>query len=272
MTIRHFGFLGATPPAIEGLAAEFSEGGDEVVLEFSLSEAYALQDVGSVFQRLREWLIEKFDLDTADRIVSQWQIDNMKTVKPEEAVPAQTSFSKPAQEDTMAKTVAELEAELAAEKAKTIEFAKSEERAKTLEADLAAERGKNQAMDFSSFLASDEMKKRVSPAMRPEMLDFMDIMAGVQTYEFSSPDPSDANKTVRVAKAPLDAFKDFAKAHFPELITTGEVATKGAAVGGEVKSKRDSAEMEFSKAHPGMNYTEVVLALSKEHPELYTER
>ncbi|MCK9420222.1 MAG: hypothetical protein M0R70_12670 [Nitrospirae bacterium] len=267
LTIRHIGFLGATPPAIEGLQAEFNADENALVVEFSMSEAYALNDVGAIFQRLRDWMIEKFDLATADTVISQWQIDNLKTVAPDDAAPAQTAYSKPEGGDTMPKTVQELEAELAAEKAKTAEFSKSTEKVTQLETELKTERKKNQVAEFSAFCASDEMKKKISPAMKPMVLDFMQLLAGTETYEFSAPEGKKENK------APVEAFKEFAKAFLPDIITTEELATKGKASDtGDIKTKREAAEMEFSKANPGMTYAQVVLAVSKDKPELYSER
>lgn len=275
MTIRHFGFLGATPPAIEGLQAEFNADDKALLIEFSMSEAYALNDVGAIFQRLREWLIDKFDIETADKVVSQWQIDNLKTVQPDDQPGAMSMAAhKPQGGIDMPKTVVELEAELAVEKARVAEFSKTSEKVTQLETDLATERRKNRTAEFSAFLGGDSMKKKVSPAMREMLLPIMEFAAAVtDPIEFSAQDPADAAKTVKVKKAPVELVMEFARTYLPEILTTEELATgKKAADGGDVKAKRDAAELEFSKENPKATYTEVVLAVSKEKPELYTDR
>lgn len=172
----------------------------------------------------------------------------------------------------MPKTVAELEAELAAERAKVAEFAKTGEKVKTLETELATERAKNQAAEFAAFCASEPMKKKASPVIAAAIVDFCQLLAGAETFEFSKVD--DKGVTSKVKKAPVEAFKEFCQAHLPDIIEFGEVATKGKNGGtsGDVKTQRDAAEMEFSKAHPDMKYTDVVLAVSKEKPELYKDR
>jgi len=223
LTIRHIGFLGATPPAIPGLVAEFSESNDAVQVEFSMSEASALQDVGSIMQRLRDWFIEKFGTDTADKIVAQWQIDNLKTTRPDDS-PTPASFSKPEGGNDMAKTIQELEADLAEEKKKVAEFSKTSEKVTQLEIDLAAERKKNQTSEFSAFLSSDELKDKVTPAIKQTCLDLMQCLSGTETYEFSAAD----GKTEK--KSPLDVFKGLLKI-LPKAVEFSEQATKDKAAG-----------------------------------------
>ncbi|WP_165009714.1 2-oxoacid:acceptor oxidoreductase [Neisseria yangbaofengii] len=72
--LRHVGFLGAQPPAVKGLSAiNFAE--DDVYVEFSeAAHGYA----AGLFVRLREFLIEKFGIDEADKAVPSWQIENLE--------------------------------------------------------------------------------------------------------------------------------------------------------------------------------------------------
>jgi hypothetical protein len=74
LSLRHVGFLGATPPAVHGLApAAFSDGGVGY-MEFS-STSTALGYVSDAFRRLRDWLIGKEGLEAADANLPTWQID-----------------------------------------------------------------------------------------------------------------------------------------------------------------------------------------------------
>jgi len=76
-TLRHIGFLGATPPAVKGLPdVAFTEGEDSC---FEFSESFAWSSIADVFRNLREWLIEKFDQETADRLVPDWKIDDIRS-------------------------------------------------------------------------------------------------------------------------------------------------------------------------------------------------
>lgn len=73
--LRHIGFLGAQPPAIKGLSdIEFDDGDGVVEIEFS---DFGDSISAGVFRRLREWLIDKFSQEDADRVVPGWDVDNL---------------------------------------------------------------------------------------------------------------------------------------------------------------------------------------------------
>ena len=74
--LRHVGFLGAMPPAVKGLAdLKFNDAEPPVSFEFS--DGYSLGIVGRMMSRLREWLIEKDGIDTADKVISTWDIEEL---------------------------------------------------------------------------------------------------------------------------------------------------------------------------------------------------
>ncbi len=76
-TLRHVGFLGAMPPAVKGLPdVAFAEAAEA---SFEFSEPWAWNSLADVFRRLREWLIEKEGQDTADRIVPDWKIEDLRS-------------------------------------------------------------------------------------------------------------------------------------------------------------------------------------------------
>jgi hypothetical protein len=69
--LRHVGLLGATPPAVKGLAnVQFAEG-----VEFEeyiwVTDEVRMPIVARVISGLRDFLIDKFGLETADRIVDK---------------------------------------------------------------------------------------------------------------------------------------------------------------------------------------------------------
>jgi hypothetical protein len=76
-TLRHVAFLGAMPPAVKGLPDVAF--GDGEAASFDFSESFAWSSIADVFRRMREWLIEKYDQDTADRIVPDWKIDDLRS-------------------------------------------------------------------------------------------------------------------------------------------------------------------------------------------------
>jgi len=89
-SLRHIGFLGAQPPAVKGLtdvAFAADEGG--VTIEFS--DEGIQRTVADTFRRIREWIIEKFDAETADRVVPTWAIESL--IPPPPQAEAATAFS-----------------------------------------------------------------------------------------------------------------------------------------------------------------------------------
>jgi len=117
--------------------------------------------------------------------------------------------------------VIELQEKLDAEKAKTAK----------IEADLATERAKNQQREFSAWLGSEEMRTKISPAIKTELQDIMEFASATESFEFSAPDPADETKTVKIKQAPAEKVKAFMRRYLPDIITFGEVATKKAAGG-----------------------------------------
>ena len=114
--LRHVGFLGAQPPAIKGLNdVEFNEA-EEGVIEFEelWDDAWSLQNIGDVFKRVREFIIDKFSVDEADKVIPDYIIDDLqnqaknKFNKVEDSVaPINSNFN---EDNTM--TLEELEAKV----------------------------------------------------------------------------------------------------------------------------------------------------------------
>lgn len=72
--LRHVGFLGAQPPSSQGLRPIELAEDEEGVVEFG---DFGDSVSAGVFRRLREWLIDKFSQEDADRVVPGWDVDNL---------------------------------------------------------------------------------------------------------------------------------------------------------------------------------------------------
>jgi len=73
--LKHVGWLGAQPPSVKGLGAAFSEGDISEGVTFAetdLSLAWLAGNVSDGFRRLRDFFIEKFGLEAADRALPAW--------------------------------------------------------------------------------------------------------------------------------------------------------------------------------------------------------
>lgn len=74
---RHVGFLGAVPPGVKGLPdAQFAEAsGDNGPLEFALP--WEADNLASLFQSIRDWVIQEKNIEQADSIIPQWRIQSI---------------------------------------------------------------------------------------------------------------------------------------------------------------------------------------------------
>ncbi|ODN71182.1 hypothetical protein [Methylobrevis pamukkalensis] len=103
MSLRHVGFLGATPPAVKGLRPiEFADEADEIVtVEFGeWTDAAIAGSVSRMFRRLRDWLIGQTSIETADAVLPSWEIESLA-----ETASAARPAASPAYADTGADAV-----------------------------------------------------------------------------------------------------------------------------------------------------------------------
>ena len=80
--IRHIGFLGAVPPAVKGLAP-LNFASDEEFAEYDseyagwATDEWRMPTVGRIFSDIREFIIEKFGRDVADKTIDKKTINTL---------------------------------------------------------------------------------------------------------------------------------------------------------------------------------------------------
>jgi len=269
LTLRHVGFLGAMPPAVKGLAdVQFSED-NLTTIEF---EEYRIPIIGGIFQRLREWLIEKYDSDTADRIVGSWEIDELKKDVPQDEM-STTAFGewegKKSKEDEDMDKVAELEAKIKQLEKEIYDYSEKdktkEQQIASLKQELEKERAEKRKTDFNTYCDGLVRDGKLTPAQKVLAVDFMEILSGNAEYEFTEGDG-------KAKKAPLEAFKTFLTA-LPKQVEFKETATKDKAyhLTGKTAEKIEALIQDKLKADKTLNYNEALTLVQKENPQLAEE-
>lgn len=213
--LRHVGFLGAQPPAVKGLkAVEFGEA-DEGVVEFA--DWADLQNAG-LWRRMRDWLIDQFGLDTADKVVPAYEVSSLEDEARRETDSPQPSFSEapagassaqPVQEESHAVTPEEkaaLEAENAQLKQRLAE-------AEAAQKSAAAAQRHAAHVSFAEGLIGDG---KLAPKHKDAVIAFLDFAETDTPLEFGEGD----GKTTLSA-----AFKGFLS-DMPKVVDFGEQATK----------------------------------------------
>ncbi|MBF0802912.1 MULTISPECIES: 2-oxoacid:acceptor oxidoreductase [unclassified Neisseria] len=252
--LRHVGFLGAHPPAVKGLRQiEFADG-ESGLAEFS---EYAHRTTASIFRHLRDWLIEQYDIATANQVVADWEIRQIEEeaarnsdINPnpafaESETQPPLNNHEPIKETNMA-TEEQLAAEKAAREKAEAEAAAAKAELKKLqneqEQDLRdASHQKN--ADFAEGLVKAGRLKPADKALVVQALDFAEY-PGHTTADFGEGD----------AKKPLgEALRGFLNAVLPKQLPTGELA----------KGMPQFAE--------GMSHHERALGYQKEHGCSYEE-
>lgn len=246
---RHVGFLGGAAPAVSGLApVQFAETGGDDLIEIEFAER-TFEDVGGLFRRIREWLIENRSREEADQVLPSYTIQWIEDAAREpESIPDPgftDTQSEPEQEDPDMDT---------ANAARAAELDKRERALASAE-----------AVAFADGLVT---AGKLLPAQRDGAVALLtELSAGeVEDIAFSS-DGSE------VKAAPAEVLRDLLSAT-PEVVPMGDVdqgaapdeasvafaAPDGLSVdpdGLELHSKA----LAYQREHPGTNYIDAAVAV-----------
>ncbi|NLG18929.1 MAG: hypothetical protein GX556_16510 [Fibrobacter sp.] len=226
MRLTHVGFLGAHAPAIEGLPpATFAAPDQETsVYQFAAPE---MNLISRIFRRLRDFFIEKYDTDTADKFISQWDLDYLNELN-NSSNETVSAFADGNEEGNM--DIVQLQAKLAEKETQLAQFAAEKtsqsQEITTLKAEIENLKGQlgiqlfaSRKKDFETFVDGLIDGGKVAPAIRGDLVDCLEIMHGAGEYKFASAGENTKKPAVEVFKTVLSSF--------PKQVTFGEHATKG---------------------------------------------
>jgi hypothetical protein len=264
--LRHVGFLGGMPPAVKGLA-DLKFSADDKAIEFEeplnfMVGGWGMDRVASLFRNLRDFFIEKFSLEDADKVIPSYNIDDIhdEAGRMSLAELPQTAGEPLYSEGgiNMPKTFTEeeLQAQLKAEKDRlTAEFAEKEkkateaiEAAKTQDANLAKmlDEARRAGEEKASALFAEQRRKDNEAAKKREVAElisssvktgkilpawakmglarFMESLSSETAIEFGEGES-------KATKTPYEFFKCL-MAELPKTVSFGEFASRDKNVGG----------------------------------------
>lgn len=284
--LGHIAWLGAEPPAVEGLEpVRFDHAADVDACDFAI-DSRAVRHVNllaRMVRNLREFLIAKFDQETADRYVPEWDAEALAEeaarLRAEQDMelrdqhsPTFAAAGGTHDNTTGGTTVSFTQADIDAARAAARQEAEAEfaAREQALQAQLAAQARAARQAEFQAF--HDELVEAGhAPAHLVGMTDFMHALAEADAaeFEFSAADGAKQKKSL------VDWFRDFAKSRAPD-VQTGEhkapaagaetTAEFRAPAGYAVDSRSleiDRKAREYAAAHNTDYYT-AVAAVTKE--------
>lgn len=90
--LRHVGFLGAQPPAVKGLVSAEFAGSDADCVTVEFEEALLGTPIARLFRSLREWIVEKFGREEADKALDGYRVDWLQEDAAQAAAESDTAF------------------------------------------------------------------------------------------------------------------------------------------------------------------------------------
>lgn len=207
-SLRHVGFLGAQPPAVAGLQdAVFAEGDEpDLTAEVELREAatgWTWRSISDAFRRVREFIIDEHDLETADRVLPDYGIDEIdRAAARAEEDERRKREENPTMSEPNEPTAAEREAALAQREA-AIEARERQA------SEREAQRRRQDAADFAERIVSEG---RLPPRLKDTGSGVLTLLEDIdgETVSFS-----DGEATTEVA--PAKALRDLLSA-LPEQV------------------------------------------------------
>ena len=295
LLLRHIGFLGAMPPAVKGLQVpQFSDAEySEYTMDFRKwtqeeRDKLAKGEIKGEFAGPDQ----SFPIAGPEDVGDAWKLsghaENPDQIRlniiriakkygwvsalPKSARQWAKEHNIDLMEVQMEEKLKELETQLKEKEKALAEFAerdkaKEEEIAKLREEIARIEKEKRQT-EFNSFCEDLIKEGKLTPAMKPAVIDFLEILHGFEEYEFSEGE-------CKVKAKPGERFKTFLKG-LPKVIEYGEKATKDKVgqtktVDFEADGKVDEERMELHKKalqymekNQGISYIDALKKVIKE--------
>lgn len=225
---RHLGLLGATLPVVPGLRPLELAETDQGLVTIELSD-YADGLVADLFRGLRDYLVQTAGLETADRVLPPWSIDQLirenaleKESAMEDKLAAAPAFSEPTEAvRALQARVAQLEGQLSAQAA----AAQAAEQADRHGAHVA----------FADQLAG---QARLAPADAGLVVAVLDALHAGEPLQFGEGD----------AAQPLAVALQDLLSSLPPRVELGEFATSARAAGGSASTQTDAQIAAQAKA------------------------
>lgn len=227
--LRHVGFLGATPPAVKGLKNAAFADADQGVIEFA---DWSKSDIAAIFRGLRDWIIEKFSLDEANKVIPDYLVASLTQ---DAAVAVADQSHMYAEQDCQRKENEMNEQEKATLKAREDKIAADAAALATEQAEFAernkvltAAEAKQKRADIVEFVDARVKEGKVLPALKDGLIAYMAGIDQAAVVEFGEGD--------KAMKQPaLEWLKSYLAAQ-PKIVDFTERA------GGEVDATLDAAD------------------------------
>lgn len=255
---KHVGFLGAAAPAVAGLKnVQFAAGPG-----FTFEAAFAapgISEAAGLFRALRDFLIERFGLDEADKALPTWQIEWLGQQD------AQTPSYTAPQVTTPVSPVPNPEEEPAVNPQPDPAFAARETELTARETRIADREAQIRRADHVSFAERMVQEGRLLPASKEKIVAILDALPATEAVSFSEGGtkltPGDALREVLEAQPKVVSFGALDLPDNQGTAPEASFAADGKAVD-PVALARHQKALNYQRTHPGTEYLDAVRAVS----------
>lgn len=188
--LRHVGFLGAAAPAVPGLKAASFSGDDKdiVTVDFSISDAQTLWPISRMARGLRDWLLEHFGAETADKALPDYvveQIESQRHAAEEEQRESSPGFSAPQHEEVLPVPTEEQKSAQAKLNNQSADFAERETTLAAREKKISDSEAASKNAEIASFAESLVTENKLLPAEKEGLVSFMKTVEASTTVSFA---------------------------------------------------------------------------------------
>ena len=256
---KHIGFLGGAAPAVSGLKnVQFAANDAAVTVSAEFGER-GFEDTASIFRMMRDFLIEKFGLEDADKALPAYRIEWLSETEVEKLV-SRPSFS--AHPENPKKEPAPVtqpnQQPDPAFAAREADITAREERIKKREQDAVH-------ADNVSFAESLVKDGKLLAASKDKVVSLLDALPAETAVSFAQGEAAvPVSKALRDILAAQPKVVSFGSLELPEEPGAGgsaSFAADGKAVDPSDMQLHAKA-VAYQKAHPGTEYLDAVSAVS----------
>lgn len=253
---KHIGFLGAAAPAVTGLKPVSFAGDEAGTVTFEFADASALRDVAGLFRSVREFIIEKFGSEAADKTLPGWTINWIDDAADREppSAPAAIGFADPHPLTTPETGMSNAPAADAA--------ALAEREQRLAKRERAAAHVEN--LSFAEKLIGE---RRLLPALKDKVVAVLDGLSGEAAGEAVSFSENGQSRTLPAA----DLLREILGGQ-PAVVSFGAQELGGDApsidfalpdgLGADPNSAALHAKaVAYQAAHPGADYAAAIAAV-----------
>lgn len=261
---KHVGFLGAAAPAVSGLKNASFAAAAGVIFTAEFGQA-GMQETVSILRAIREFFIEKFGADDADRVIPGYRLEWMTEISRKELSEAADDDDASARAFSAETTSSPGQGEMAAQVRAVFDaaFGQREADLAAREAQLAASEAARVHRDNVAFAATLVAEGRLLPASQDQLVALMDALPAVTVQFSEAAEATSARETLRQILTAQPQVVSFGAIDVPG--EAGLSAPRFSADGRPVDPARmeiHQKAVEFQAAHPGTDYVAAVRAVS----------